>query len=46
MKVLYCNPIFAGYRIPFYMELKRLFNNNFYVLYSERRYENDIRFQN
>lgn len=45
MKVLYCNPIFAGYRIPFYMELKRLFNNNFYVLYSERRYENDIRFQ-
>lgn len=45
MKVLYCNPIFASYRIPFYMELKRLFNNNFYVLYSEHRYENDIRFQ-
>lgn len=45
MKVLYCNPIFAAYRIPFYMELNQLFNNNFYVLYSERRYENDIRFQ-
>ncbi|MEL5894354.1 glycosyltransferase family 4 protein [Bacteroides sp. GD17] len=45
MKVLYCNPIFAAYRIPFYMELNRLLDNNFYVLYSERRYENDIRFQ-
>ena len=45
MKALYCNPIFAAYRIPFYMELNRLFNNNFYVLYSKRRYENDIRFQ-
>ncbi len=37
MKVLYCNPVFFEYRLPFYKELKRLFNNNFYVMYSPMR---------
>lgn len=37
MKVLYCNPVFFEYRLPFYNELKRLFNNNFYVMYSPMR---------
>lgn len=45
MRVLYCNPVFAAYRIPFYMELNKLFHNNLFVLYSSNRYENDIRFQ-
>ena len=38
MRVLYANPIFLNYRIPFYKELNRLFNGNFYVLYSKKRY--------
>jgi glycosyltransferase involved in cell wall biosynthesis len=38
MRVLYANPIFLNYRIPFYKELKRLFNNEFYILYSKKRY--------
>lgn len=37
MKVLYCNPVFFEYRLPFYKELKRLFNDNFYVMYSPMR---------
>lgn len=37
MKVLYCNPVFFEYRLPFYKELKRLFNGNFYVMYSPMR---------
>ncbi|MBQ9094118.1 MAG: glycosyltransferase family 4 protein [Prevotella sp.] len=37
MKILYCNPVFFEYRLPFYKELKRLFNNNFYVMYSPMR---------
>lgn len=36
MKVLYCNPSFWEYRLPFYVELNRLFNGNFHVLYSTR----------
>lgn len=29
MKVLYCNPSFWEYRLPFYVELNRLFNGDF-----------------
>ena len=36
MKVLYCNPSFWEYRLPFYVELNRLFKGNFHVLYSTR----------
>lgn len=39
MKILYCNPIFFEYRLPFYKELVRLFDGNFYVMYSPNRYE-------
>lgn len=39
MKVLYCNPIFFEYRLPFYKELVRLFKGNFYVMYSPNRYD-------
>lgn len=39
MKVLYCNPIFFEYRLPFYKELVRLFNGDFYVIYSPNRYD-------
>lgn len=39
MKILYCNPIFFEYRLPFYKELVRLFRGNFYVMYSPNRYE-------
>lgn len=38
MKVLYCNPSFWEYRLPFYAELNRLFNGNFHVVYSTKRY--------
>lgn len=37
MKVLYCNPVFFEYRLPFYKELLRLFKGNFYVMYSPMR---------
>lgn len=37
-KVLYCNPIFLDYRIPFYMKLHELFQGNFFVLYGTNRY--------
>lgn len=40
MIVLYCNPSFWEYRLPFYVELNKLFNGNFHVLYSTRRYQN------
>ena len=39
MKVLYCNPVFFEYRLPFYKELVRLFNGNFYVMFSPVRYK-------
>ena len=39
MKVLYCNPVFFEYRLPFYKELVRLFKNDFYVMYSPVRYK-------
>lgn len=39
MRVLYCNPIFFEYRLPFYKELVRLFEGDFYVMYSPIRYK-------
>lgn len=39
MKVLYCNPSFWEYRLPFYAELNRLLQGNFHVIYSTRRYQ-------
>ena len=38
MKVLYCNPSFWEYRLPFYVELNRLFKGEFHVIYSTKRY--------
>ena len=39
-KILYANPIFLDYRLPFYKGLNDLFKGSFYVLYSTRRYKN------
>lgn len=39
MKVLYCNPVFFEYRLPFYKELVRLFDGEFFVMYSPTRYK-------
>lgn len=38
MKVLYCNPSFWDYRLPFYKRLNELFKSEFYVIYSPKRY--------
>lgn len=38
MKVLYCNPSFWEYRLPFYVELNRLFHGDFHVVYSTKRF--------
>lgn len=38
MKVLYCNPSFWDYRLPFYHRLNELFKGEFYVIYSPKRY--------
>lgn len=38
MKVLYCNPSFWEYRLPFYEALNRMFGGNFHVLYSTKRF--------
>lgn len=38
MKVLYCSPVFLDYRLPFLKELVRLFDGQFYVMYSPNRY--------
>lgn len=38
MKVLYCNPSFWDYRLPFYHRLNELFKGEFYVIYSSKRY--------
>ena len=43
MKVLYANPEFLDYRIPFYKRLNELFSNDFHVLYSVMRYKRDNR---
>lgn len=39
MKVLYANPIFLNYRLPFYKRLNELFNGDFYIMYSVNRYK-------
>lgn len=39
MKVLYCNPSFWEYRLPFYEELNKLFNGHFHIIYSTKRFE-------
>lgn len=41
MKVLYANPVFSDYRLPFYKKLNELFNGEFYVMYSPTRYHNE-----
>lgn len=38
MKILYCNPSFWDYRLPFYQRLNELFKGEFYVMFSSRRY--------
>lgn len=38
MRVLYCNPSFWDYRLPFYKRLNELFEGNFHVVYSTKRY--------
>lgn len=38
MKVLYCNPSFWDYRLPYYNRLNELFKGEFYVIYSPKRY--------
>lgn len=39
MKVLYANPIFLDYRLPFYKRLNELFKGEFYIIYSTKRYK-------
>lgn len=39
MKIVYCNPISLDYRYPYFVELKRLFADCFYLLYSPLRYK-------
>lgn len=41
MRVLYCNPSFWDYRLPFYKRLKDLYNGDFFVTYSPVRYKVD-----
>ena len=38
MKVLYANPVFLDYRLPFYKKLNELFEGNFHVMFSKERY--------
>lgn len=38
MRILYCNPTFWEYRLPFYVELNRLFHGDFHILYSAKRF--------
>lgn len=38
MKILYCNPSFWNYRLPFYEKLNELFGGEFHVIYSTKRY--------
>lgn len=40
MKVLYAIPIFLDYRIPLFKRLDKLFDGEFNVLYSPKRYQN------
>lgn len=41
MRVLYANPVFSDYRLPFYKELNKLFKGEFYVMYSPLRYHSE-----
>lgn len=41
MIVLYANPVFSDYRLPFYKKLYELFDGDFYVMYSPMRYKMD-----
>lgn len=41
MIVLYANPVFSDYRLPFYKKLNELFDGDFYVMYSPMRYKMD-----
>lgn len=36
-RVLWVNPSFLDYRIPLYAELKKAYNDNFYLIYSKKR---------
>ena len=38
MKVVYANPVFLDYRLPFYKELNHLFKGEFHIIYSRERY--------
>lgn len=38
MRVLYCNPSFWDYRLPFFHHLNKLFKGEFYIIYSPKRY--------
>lgn len=40
MRILYCNPSFWDYRLPFYQRLNELFKGEFFVIYSPKRYHN------
>lgn len=37
MKILWVNPSFLDYRVPFYAEMNRLCNGNFFLAYSKER---------
>ena len=39
MRILYCNPIALDYRIPFYKQLNKLCDGEFYFLFSSNRYK-------
>ena len=40
MRVLYANPIFLDYRVPYYKKLIVLYHNEFNIMYSPIRYRN------
>ena len=40
MKILYAIPIFLDYRIPLFKRIGELFNGEFNILYSPKRYQN------
>lgn len=39
MNVVYCNPISLDYRLPYFVELQRRFDDHFYLVYSPMRYK-------
>lgn len=38
MRVLYCNPSFWEYRLPFYSKLNEFFGGDFHIIYSTKRF--------